>query len=146
MKDSIHIQRQQKTSYEGSSAKNKLETKGMHGVPSILMASTKETSSWVSDNLMERILSRDNMLSALKRVEKNKGSHGVDGMKVDELRPFLKQNWLSIKASILQGKYKPSAVRRVRIPKPDGGIRLLGIPTVLDRLIQQAIAQTLTNI
>lgn len=146
MKDSIHIRQQQKTSYEGSSAKNKLETEGMHGVPSILMASTKKTSSAVSDNLMERILSRDNMLMALKRVVKNKGSHGVDGMKVDELRPFLKQNWLSIKDSILKGTYRPSAVRRVEIPKPDGGIRLLGIPTVLDRLIQQAMAQVLTNI
>jgi len=110
------------------------------------MASTKETSSAIPDNLMERILSRDNMLSALKRVEKNKGSHGVDGIKVDELRPFLKQNWLSIKDSILKGTYKPNAVRRVEIPKPEGGIRLLGIPTVLDRLIQQAIAQILTNI
>lgn len=145
LKDSIHIRQQQKTSYEGSSAKNKLETEGMHGVPSILMASTKETSSAIFDNLMERILSRDNMLMALKRVVKNKGSHGVDGMKVDELRPFLKQNWLSIKESILKGKYKPNAVRRVEIPKPDGGVRLLGIPTVLDRLIQQAISQTLTN-
>ncbi|WP_330655493.1 hypothetical protein [Alkaliphilus sp. B6464] len=92
MKDSIDIQRQQKTSYEDSSAKNKLETKGMHGVPSISVTSTNETSSAASDNLMERILSRDNMLSALKRVEKNKGSYGVDRMKVDELRPFLKQN------------------------------------------------------
>ncbi|MEJ8554645.1 group II intron reverse transcriptase/maturase [Tepidibacter sp. Z1-5] len=146
LKDSMYMRRQQKTSYEGSSVKNKLETKGMHGVPSISMVSSNETSSAVSDNLMERILSRDNMLISLKRVEKNKGSHGVDGMKVDELRPFLKQNWVSIKESILQGKYKPNAVRRVEIPKPDGGIRLLGIPAVLDRLIQQAIAQTLTNI
>ncbi len=146
MKDSIHIRQQQKTSYEGSSAKNKLETEGMHGVPSILMASTKETSSAAKDNLMERILSRENMLMALKRVVKNKGSHGVDGMKVDELRPFLKQNWLSIKESILKGKYKPNAVRRVEIPKPDGGVRFLGIPTVLDRLIQHAISQTLTNV
>jgi len=146
LKDSMNMRRQQKTSYEDSSAKNKLETEGMHGVPSISMASTKGTSSAVSDNLIERILSRDNMLYALKRVEKNKGSHGVDGMKVDELRPFLKQNWSFIRESILTGKYKPNAVRRVEIPKPDGGIRLLGIPTVLDRLIQQAIAQTLTNI
>lgn len=146
MKDSVDMRRQQKTSYEDSCAKNKLETEGMHGVPSISVASTNETSSAISDNLMERILSRDNMLFALKRVVKNKGSHGVDGMKVDDLRPFLKQNWLSIKDSILKGKYKPNAVRRVEMPKPDGGIRLLGIPTVLDRLIQQAIAQVLTDI
>lgn len=146
MTGSRDMRRQQKTSYEGSSAKDRLETEGMHRVPSISLASTKETSSVDCDNLMEKILFRNNMLTALKRVEKNKGSHGVDGMKVDELRPSLKQNWLSIKESILKGKYKPSAVRRVEIPKPDGGIRLLGIPTVLDRLIQQAIAQTLTNV
>lgn len=146
LKDSKDIQRQQKTSYEGSSAKDRLETEGMHGVPSISLASSKETSSADSDNLMEKILSRENMVMALKRVEKNRGSHGVDGMKVDELRPFLKQNWLPIKESILKGKYKPSAVRRVEIPKPDGGMRLLGIPTVLDRLIQQAIAQILVGI
>lgn len=146
MKVSKNMQRQQKTSYEGSSAKNRLETEGMYGVPSISLASPKETSSADSNNLMEKILSRENMFMALKRVEKNKGSHGVDGIKVDELRPFLKQNWLSIKESILKGKYKPSAVRRVEIPKPDGGIRLLGIPTVLDRLIQQAMAQILTEV
>lgn len=146
LKDSKDIQRQQKTSYEGSSAKHRLETEGMHGVPSISLASPKETSSADSDNLMEKILSKSNMVMALKRVEKNMGSHGVDGMKVDELRPFLKQNWLPIKEGILKGKYKPNAVRRVEIPKPDGGIRLLGIPTVLDRLIQQAIAQILIGI
>ena len=77
MKDSMSIQRQQKTSYEGSSAKNKLETEGMHGVPSISVASTNGASSAILDNLMERILSRDNMLFALKRVEKNKGSHCI---------------------------------------------------------------------
>lgn len=146
MKVSNDIWRQQKTSYEGSSAKDRLETEGMHGVPSISLASPKETSSADSDNLMERILSRENMFMALKRVEKNKGSHGVDGMKVDELRPFLKQNWIPIKENILKGKYKPKSVRRIEIPKPDGGIRLLGIPTVLDRLIQQAVAQVLTEI
>lgn len=146
MKDSHDMQRQQKTSYEGSSAKNRLETEGMQGVPSISEASSKESSGAFSDNLMEKILSRDNMLNALKRVERNKGTFGVDEMKVDELRPFLKQNWNFLKESILKGKYRPSAVKRVEIPKPDGGVRILGIPTVLDRLIQQAIAQTLTGI
>ncbi|MGF7186963.1 group II intron reverse transcriptase/maturase [Desulfitispora alkaliphila] len=143
---SSDMQRQQKTSYEDSSAKNRLETEGMHRVPSVSLASPKEASSASSDNLIEQILSRENMTKALERVEKNKGSHGVDGMRVDELRPFLKQEWMSIKESILMGKYKPNAVRRVEIPKPDGGVRLLGIPTVLDRLIQQAIAQVLTGI
>ncbi|MDK2800871.1 MAG: RNA-directed polymerase [Clostridiales bacterium] len=75
------------------------------------------------------------MLKAMKRVIANKGSHGVDGMRVDELRTFIIDNWTTIKQKLLEGRYKPSPVRRVEIPKPDGGIRLLGIPTVLDRLI-----------
>ena len=82
----------------------------------------------------------------MKRVISNKGSHGVDGMTVYELRQFLKDNWLSIKESILNNEYKPMPVRRVEIPKPNGGTRLLGIPTVLDRFIQQAIAQELNYI
>ena len=146
LKDLVDIQRQQKTSKEGFSTKDRLETKSMYRVPRVSLASEKELSSGFSDKLMEEILSRDNMFLALERVMRNKGSHGVDGMKVDELQPFLIQNWLHIKESILKGEYKPKAVRRVEIPKPDGGIRLLGIPTVLDRLIQQAISQVLTRI
>lgn len=96
--------------------------------------------------MMERILSRGNLLSALKRVEKNKGSHGVDEMPVKFLRAHLLQNWQDIRNSIRNGTYEPMPVRRVEIPKPNGGIRLLGIPTVTDRLIQQAIAQILTPI
>lgn len=94
--------------------------------------------------LMERILSRENLRKALRRVEKNKGSHGVDGMTVESLRAYLMTHWASIRASIEDGSYVPSPVRRVEIPKPTGGVRLLGIPTVLDRFIQQAIAQILT--
>lgn len=96
--------------------------------------------------LLENILSRDNMLAALKRVKANKGSHGVDGMKVDELPAYLKAAWQTIRQSLLDGTYVPQPVRRVEMPKPDGGVRLLGIPTVLDRLIQQAIAQILSDI
>jgi len=96
--------------------------------------------------LLNQILSRKNMLLALKRVEKNKGSHGVDMMPVQNLRPHLVENWLSIKEDILKGSYQPMPVRRVEIPKPDGGVRLLGIPTVTDRLIQQATAQVLSRI
>lgn len=96
--------------------------------------------------LMSQILSRENMLQALKRVEKNKGSHGVDRMPVQNLRQHIVENWLTIKEQILMGTYKPQPVRRVEIPKPDGGVRLLGIPTVTDRLIQQAIAQVLSRI
>ena len=96
--------------------------------------------------LLKRILSRENMLLALQRVEKNKGSHGVDMMPVQNLRQHIVENWISIKEAILKGTYEPMPVRRVEIPKPDGGVRLLGIPTVTDRLIQQAIAQVLSKI
>ncbi|MCZ2260494.1 group II intron reverse transcriptase/maturase [Sporosarcina sp. G11-34] len=96
--------------------------------------------------LMERILSKENLLSALKRVERNKGSHGVDEMPVQNLRRHIVNHWESIKMELLKGDYEPQPVRRVEIPKPDGGVRLLGIPTVTDRFIQQAIAQVLTSI
>ncbi|MDR6555667.1 group II intron reverse transcriptase/maturase [Paenibacillus qinlingensis] len=94
--------------------------------------------------MLEQLLSRENLLQALKRVEANKGSHGVDGMSVKYLREHIKQNWQMIRQAIEDGSYHPSPVRRVEIPKPSGGSRLLGIPTVTDRLIQQAIAQVLT--
>lgn len=96
--------------------------------------------------LMNQILSRENLLLALKRVERNKGSHGVDKMPVKFLRQHVVENWLTIKEQILEGTYQPQPVRRIEIPKPDGGVRLLGIPTVTDRLIQQAIAQVLSNL
>jgi len=96
--------------------------------------------------LLEDILARDNMNRAYKRVKSNRGSHGVDGMKVGELLEYLKRNGDQIRQSILAGTYRPQAVRRVEIPKSDGGVRLLGIPTVLDRVIQQAIAQVLSPI
>src|SRR5690606_24332020 len=96
--------------------------------------------------LLNQILSRQNMLLALKRVEQNKGSRGVDMMPVQNLRQHILENWPSIKEAILQGTYEPMPVRRVEIPKPDGGVRLLGIPTMTDRLIQQAIAQVLSTI
>ncbi|WP_342556517.1 group II intron reverse transcriptase/maturase [Paenibacillus sp. FSL H8-0548] len=96
--------------------------------------------------MIEKVLSRENMLSALARVEANKGSHGVDGMSVKDLRRHIVQNWQTIRESIENGTYEPSPARRVEIPKPNGGTRLLGIPTVTDRLIQQAITQVLTPV
>jgi RNA-directed DNA polymerase len=84
-------------------------------------------------SVWERVWSRKNLLSALKRVEANGGAPGIDGMTVDELRPYLKEQWLEIRASLDAGEYRPSPVRRVEIPKPGGGVRLLGIPTVVDR-------------
>lgn len=97
-------------------------------------------------DLMMRMLERENLLVALKRVEKNKGSHGIDEMKVEQLRGHILLNWNEIRQSIKDGNYYPMPVRRVEIPKPNGGIRLLGIPTVTDRLIQQAILQVLSPI
>lgn len=95
--------------------------------------------------MLEEILNRDNMTKALRRVESNKGCSGVDGMETGDLLPFLNAEWTSIKAEILDGTYKPKAVKQVEIPKPNGGKRNLGIPTVLDRLIQQAISQKLNE-
>ena len=91
--------------------------------------------------LMESILERENMHRAYKQVKSNKGAAGVDGMTVGQLGSYLDHHWEKIKASLLDGSYEPMPARRKEIEKPDGGIRLLGIPTVLDRLIQQAIAQ-----
>lgn len=102
--------------------------------------------SQMSNGLLEQILSRENMFAALRRVRANRGSCGVDGMTTDELPTYLKIAWPFIRQELLAGEYEPKPVRRVEIPKPDGGKRMLGIPTVLDRLIQQAIAQILSPI
>lgn len=96
------------------------------------------------DRLMETICGRENMLEALKRVESNKGAPGVDGMKTTQLRGYVLKHWDKIKSDLLNGTHQPMPVRRKEIPKENGGVRLLGIPTVLDRLIQQAVAQTLS--
>ena len=95
---------------------------------------------------MEEVLSRQNMLKALKRVEKNEGAPGIDNLIVESLKLYLRQNWLSIREQLLKGDYKPQPVLQVEIDKPNGGKRLLGIPTVIDRLIQQALLQILTDI
>jgi RNA-directed DNA polymerase len=92
----------------------------------------------------EAVFTRENLQTALKRVESNKGAAGIDGMEVQELSGFLKEHWLEVCDALESGTYRPSPVWRVEIPKPDGGVRQLGIPTVIDRLIQQAIAQVLT--
>ena len=92
----------------------------------------------------EAVFARENMQTALKRVESNKGAAGIDGMEVRDLHDYLKKHWLEVREALESGKHRPSPVRRVEIPKSDGGARQLGIPTVLDRLIQQAIAQVLT--
>jgi RNA-directed DNA polymerase len=97
----------------------------------------------IAEQLMEEVCGRGNCKQALKRVKANKGSAGVDGMTVQQLPEYLKQHWPAIREQLLSGTYKPQPVRRVEIPKPDGGVRKLGIPTVLDRFIQQAVMQVL---
>ncbi len=97
--------------------------------------------------LMDAVVERENMIKALRRVERNKGAAGIDEMPVNELRPHLNAHWSCIKEELLSGSYQPSAVREVKIPKPGGkGMRKLGIPTVVDRLIQQAMHQVLSPI
>jgi len=106
--------------------------------------STSEPESPASTNrLMEEVCERENLKAALQQVKANKGSAGVDGMTVGEITDYLKQHWPAIREQLLNGTYVPKPVRRVEIPKPDGGVRKLGIPTVLDRFIQQAVMQVL---
>ena len=96
--------------------------------------------------LLEEILSQDNMILAYKKVKANRGTSGIDGIGVDEIDEYLRENWETIRDKIHRRKYKPQPVRRVEIPKPNGGVRNLGIPTVVDRIIEQAIVQKLTPI
>jgi RNA-directed DNA polymerase len=92
---------------------------------------------------MDRVVERDNLRKALAQVRRNKGAPGVDGMSVEDLAAYLKDHWPEIRDQLLQGTYKPQPVRRIEIPKASGGTRPLGIPTVLDRFIQQAVMQVL---
>src|SRR6266511_5774892 len=96
-----------------------------------------------TSRIMEEICERANLKEALRQVRGNKGGAGVDRMTVDQLGDYLKQHWPDIREQLLNGTYEPKPVRRVEIPKPDGGVRKLGIPTVLDRFIQQAVMQVL---
>lgn len=96
--------------------------------------------------LLEEILEDDNIQNAVNRVYSNKGASGIDGVSVEELNDYMKQNWERIKEEISRREYKPQPVRRVEIPKPNGGVRKLGIPTVIDRVIEQAIVQKLSPI
>lgn len=112
---------------------------------------SKSSASWDDSNprenqLMEEVLTKENMTKAMKRIEQNQGAAGVDDMTVGELRIYLKQEWPRIRGELLGGRYKPKPVRRVMIPKAGGGKRALGIPTVIDRLIQQAVHQVISPI
>ncbi|MPM48558.1 hypothetical protein SDC9_95283 [bioreactor metagenome] len=116
------------------------ETMGVHSI-STAFESEKDDGKLYTNNLLEKILDSENLRLAFKRVKSNKRSHEVDGMKVDELPQYLKRNIVTLKKSILEGTNRPQPVRRLEIPKLDGGVRLLGIPTVIDIMIQQAIVK-----
>ena len=103
------------------------------------VARRRSESPASTEHLMEVICQRDNVLKSFKRVKANRGSPGVDGMTVDELGEHLETHWPEIRDQLLGGQYKPQPVKRVEIPKPNGGVRKLGVPTALDRLIQQAV-------
>ena len=105
--------------------------------------SIKEDASVTNEQLMERVLESENLRRAYRQVKRNKGSAGIDGMTVDDLTTFVKQHWPKIQRQLLEGSYRPKPVKQVEIPKPKGGVRKLGIPTVADRLIQQALLQVL---
>lgn len=148
MKDNQEYENGRQLQIEDYPQENMLETEGKVEVPSIFVVSSEDKidTKTVTNELLEKILSSDNMNSAFKRVKANKGSSGIDDMQVDELLQYLKENGEQIKEDIRKGKYNPKAVRRVEIPKTDGSKRKLGIPTVVDRVIQQAIAQQLSII
>ncbi len=132
----------QKTLKETSAPKQEGETRNASEKGTeLFIAQRSYESSKQTDRLMEEVCRNTNILNALQRVKQNKGSPGVDGMTTEELAAYLQRNWSMLKESLLSGSYRPQPVKRVSIPKPDGSMRELGIPTVLDRLIQQAILQ-----
>jgi group II intron reverse transcriptase/maturase len=118
-----------------------LETKSNKGACSIALTETDRKDG--AENLLERILDRNNLNQAYLKVKRNGGSAGIDGMTVEEMLPYLKEHREELLEALRNERYKPKAVRRVEIPKPDGGKRMLGVPTVIDRMIQQAIVQVL---
>ena len=129
MNNSKEIPRKQTTSHEDYFHDGRLEAGDNGKVPSILSAcdNRRNSEKVYADNLMEKILAKDNMNQAYKQVVRNKGKHGIDGMTVDELLPYLKENGNQLRKDILGGRYKPKSVRRAEISKSDGGVRLLGI-------------------
>jgi len=116
--------------------------KASEGGTETVMAKCRAESP-AQEQLMEEVCERENCKQALARVKTNKGSPGMDGMTVEALPGYLREHWLAIRAQLLNGTYRPKPVKRVEIPKPDGGVRKLGIPTVLDRFIQQAVMQVM---
>ena len=144
------MQRKQKTEKSGCLTENRVEPEGTQGAQSIEIRKTGNRDSanglMSEQNLLEAILSVDNMFKAHERVMSNRGSAGIDGMTVGELNDYLIKNYRELCESIRGGWYKPKPVKCVEIPKPDGGKRQLGIPTVIDRMVQQAMVQILQPI
>lgn len=143
---SYEEQRQQPTSYEGSRQRVAVKPQGYVGAPSSSSAQLDLSSREEQNDLLERMLEGNNLRLAFKRVKQNGGAAGVDGVTVEQLQAHLWERWETVKAELQEGIYRPMPVKRVEIPKPGGGVRLLGIPTVMDRLIQQALMQVMTPI
>ncbi|HCN6358525.1 TPA: maturase [Escherichia coli] len=118
---------------------------GLHDGAEISTAASGQTKAEVPLT-MEAVITRENLMLAYLCVVENKGAAGMYNLSVAELKPWMKKNWHSVRQALIDGNYQPRAIRRMDIPKPDGGVRTLGIPTVVDRLIQQAIAQQLSAI
>ena len=135
------MQRPQKTAQAGYPCEGMVETESNREACSIVLTETDRRDG--AEDLLERILDRNNLNKAYLKVKRNGGAAGVDGMTVDEMLPYLKEHREELLTALRNGWYKPQAVRRVEIPKPDGGVRKLGVPTVIDRMIQQAIVQVL---
>ena len=118
------------------------QTSGRQGTKPFVAKPAPQRSA-LAEQLMEEVCDRENLVRAWKRVRQNKGSPGVDGMTVEDARDYLREHWPGIRSRLLEGTYQPQPVKRVEIPKPDGGVRKLGVPCVVDRLIQQALLQVL---
>jgi group II intron reverse transcriptase/maturase len=144
------VHREQKTGKPGYLAEDRMESEGPQGARSTEIRKTADGDSANGGNpersLLEAILSVNNMFDAQERVTANRGSAGIDGMTVDELQEYLIKHYVELCESIRGGWYKPKPVKRVEIPKPDGGKRLLGVPTVIDRMVQQAMVQVMQPI
>ena len=141
---STTLQREQKTARADCPCEDMLETEGNGEVRSNVGAETEERDG--AESLLERMLQRDNLNEAYRRVKRNGGAAGIDAMTVEQMLSYLKEHREEFLASLHGGWYKPKAVRRVEIPKPDGGTRMLGVPTVIDRMVQQALVQILQPI
>ncbi|GKX27735.1 group II intron reverse transcriptase/maturase [Vallitalea longa] len=148
MKDTKKCEEGRQLHTEDYSRESKVELDGNEKVPSISLTSDRKQNdeSVYDSRLLEKILDKDNMNKAFKRVKSNKGSHGIDKLTIDELLEYLQKHGDKVKQSIMEGSYIPKPVRRVEIPKDNKKMRKLGIPTVVDRVIQQSITQVLSPI